>query len=182
MALNKVNIFGVYDDEDLLVSSIKKLQDEGYSIKDVVSPYPIHKVFEMLNLKTRIPMLAFFYGLFAVIVTFIFLYWTSVVNYPLTFGGKPQATLSFIIVIFVMTINITSVLTIITFFLREKKGPGAKPVYDLPGITDDRFLIVIEKHDGMKESDSEAINKLMKVNGAVDVTEIVELNKNENKH
>ncbi len=182
MVLNKVNIFGVYNDEDLLVSSIKKLQDKGYSIKDVVSPYPIHKVFEMLNLKTRIPILAFIYGVFAVISTFVFLYWTSVINYPLAFGGKPQATLSFVIVIFIMTINLTSLLTILTFFIREKKGPGAKPVYDFPGINDDTFLIVIDKNESLKDTDNMSINHLMKEGGALQVIEIEENNMIENTH
>ena len=99
--MNNQKILGIYDDEAKLISSIQSLQDKGYKVKDVVSPYPIEKVFELLKLKTRLPALAFLYALLGLIGTFGFLYWTSVINYPLVFGGKPQNTLSFVIVIFV---------------------------------------------------------------------------------
>lgn len=161
-------IFGVFDNEDNLISSIRTIRDKGIKISDVVSPYPIHEVFEDLKLKTRIPVAAFFFGLFGLLATFGFLYWTSVINYPLVFGGKPQNTLSFVIVIFVMVINITIALTIVTFFLREKKGPGAKPEIEYPGITDDKYLIVI---DVAADTDVNSVNELLKSGGAVEVTE-----------
>lgn len=161
-------IFGVFDDEDNLVSTIRTIRDKGIKISDVVSPYPIHEVFDELKLKTKIPVAAFFYGIFGLLATFGFLYWTSVINYPLVFGGKPQNTLSFVIVIFIMVINITIVLTIVTFFLREKKGPGAKPSIEYPGITDDKYLIVI---DVAKDTDVNSVNELLKSGGAIEVTE-----------
>jgi hypothetical protein len=102
------------------------------------------------------------------LATFGFLYWTSVVNYPLVFGGKPQNTLSFVIVIFVMVINITILLTVVSFFLREKKGPGAKPAIEYPGITDDKFLIVV---DLAPDTDVKSVNEVMKKGGAIEVTE-----------
>ncbi|MCD4681767.1 MAG: DUF3341 domain-containing protein [Bacteroidales bacterium] len=161
-------IFGVFDDEDNLVSTIRTIRDKGIKISDVVSPYPIHEVFDELKLKTKIPVAAFFYGIFGLLATFGFLYWTSVINYPLVFGGKPQNTLSFVIVIFIMVINITIVLTIVTFFLREKKGPGAKPSIEYPGITDDKYLIVI---DVVSDTDVNSVNELLKSGGAIEVTE-----------
>ncbi len=161
-------IFGVFDDEDNLVSSIRTIRDKGIKISDVVSPYPIHEVFDELKLKTRMPVAAFFFGIFGLLGTFGFLYWTSVINYPLVFGGKPQNTLSFVIVIFIMVINITIALTLVTFFLREKKGPGAKPSIEYPGITDDKYLIVI---DVDADTDVNSVNELLKSGGAVEVTE-----------
>ena len=59
--MNNQKILGIYDDETKLISSIQSLQDKGYKVKDVVSPYPIEKVFELLKLKTRLPALAFLY-------------------------------------------------------------------------------------------------------------------------
>ncbi|MBN2173892.1 MAG: DUF3341 domain-containing protein [Bacteroidales bacterium] len=166
--MNKSKIFGVFDQEEKLVSSIRSIKAKGISISDVVSPYPVHEVFEELNLKTRIPVAAFLYGIFGLLTTFGFLYWTSVVNYPLVFGGKPQNTLSFVIIIFVMVINVTVAFTLITFFLIEKKGPGAKPSVEYPGISDNRYLIVI---DITPETDVKALNKLLMDTGAVEITE-----------
>jgi hypothetical protein len=167
--MNKSSVLGVYDDEDKLLKAIHSIQDKGYQIRDVISPFPIHHVFEALKLKTRIPFAAFLYGILGLIATFGFLYWTSVVNYPLVFGGKPQNTLSFIIVIFVMVINIATALTIITFFLREKKGPGAKPKLEYPGITDDRFLILVERNKTMSAADIATISKILKQEGALEI-------------
>jgi hypothetical protein len=166
--MNNTAIFGVYDNEDKLLNSIRTIRDKGIQITDVVSPYPIEEVFHELKLKTRIPVASFIYGIFGLLATFGFLYWTSVVNYPLVFGGKPQNTLSFVIVIFVMVINITIAATIVTFFLREKKGPGALPKYEYEGMTDDKYFIIVQK---TADIDAEEVNSLMKAGGAIEVTE-----------
>ena len=68
--MNNQKILGIYDDESKLISSIQSLQDKGYKVKDVVSPYPIEKVFELLKLKTRLPALAFLYAIIGLIGTF----------------------------------------------------------------------------------------------------------------
>lgn len=166
--MNNPNIFGVFDSEDKLITATKTITDKGIAIKDVISPYPIEEIFHLLKLRTRIPIAAYLYGVFGLLATFGFLYWTSVVNYPLVFGGKPQNTLSFVIVIFVMVINITIASTIVTFFVREKKGPGAVPPYEYEGMTDDKYFIVIEKSPGL---DTDEVNSLLKNGGAIDVTE-----------
>ena len=166
--MNNTAIYGVFDNEDSLLSAVRKISDRGIQITDVVSPYPIEELFHILKLKTRIPVLAFMYGVFGMLATFGFLYWTSVVNYPLVFGGKPQNTLSFVIVIFVMIINITIASTLTTFLIREKKGPGAVPKYDYPGMTDDKYFIIIEKS---AELDADAVNALLKSGGAIEITE-----------
>lgn len=166
--MNNSAIFGVFDSEEKLLGAMRAIKARGIRIADVVSPYPVHEVIRELGLKTRIPVAAFLYGTFGLVATAGFLYWTSVVNYPLVFGGKPQNTLSFVIVIFVMVINITVASTLSTFFLREKKGPGAKPKYEYTGTSDDKYLIVIEKE---KDLDVNAVNQLLKEGGAIEITE-----------
>lgn len=169
--INPKKIVGVFDSEDILIDSIEKLKDKGYRIYDVHSPFPLEGVFDMMKLKTRLPTAAFFYALFALVATFGFLYWTSVVNYPLVFGGKPQNTLSFVIVIFVMVINITALFTIITFFMRENKGPGAQPKIVHPGATDDKFVLIVDKELNMTPEEIHSAHSLLKENGALEVFE-----------
>lgn len=171
MSKSSLNIIGIFDDQDKLINSIKTIQGKGIKVKDVISPYPIHEVFSLLKLKTRMPVAAILYGVFAVTTIFLFLYWTSVINYPLRFGGKPQNTLSFIVVMFVGTINITALLSIVTFFLREKKGPGAKTETIIPDLTDDKFAILIDNADNLGEEKINEINTLFKENGAIEVLE-----------
>lgn len=171
MSKSSLNIIGIFDDQDKLISSIKSIQSKGIRIKDVISPYPIHEVFSLLKLKTRMPVAAILYGVFAVTAIFLFLYWTSVINYPLRFGGKPQNTLSFIVIMFVGTINITALLSIVTFFLREKKGPGAKTETIIPDLTDDKYAILIDDAENLGNEKRKEINTVFKETGAIEVLE-----------
>jgi hypothetical protein len=172
--MEKINIIGVYDDPDLLIQGVRKIKENGFRIKNVFSPFPIHEIWDDLGLKTRMPLLTFFYGAFGALVTFGFLYWTSVVNYPLKFGGKPLNSLSFIIIMFVVTILIANFLTFMTFFIRQRIGPGKKAVLLDQRSVDDRFVIVIEKDPSLSGEEILKINALMKENGAIEVKEEVE--------
>jgi len=172
--MSKTNIIGVYDDPDVLVGAIKKVKGEGIKIKNVFSPFPIHEVFDVLGLKTRLPYLTFLYGVLGALVTYAFLYWTSVISYPLKFGGKPLNSLSFVIILFVMTINIATFLTFMTFFIRQKLWPGKKVVMVEPASADDKFVITVEKNDDMSAEEAKRIIKILEDAGAVDVSQKAE--------
>jgi len=165
-------IVGIYEDPDVLVDAIQKIKDKGIKIKNVFSPFPIHGVFEALGLKTRLPYLTFIYGVIGVSATFAFLYWTSVVSYPLKFGGKPLNSLSFIIIMFVATIFVATLLTFMTFFIRQKLGPGKKVVMLDPRTSDDKFAIVIDKDPELSGEDITKINTVLKETGAVEVNDM----------
>ncbi|MEN8224735.1 MAG: DUF3341 domain-containing protein [Bacteroidota bacterium] len=169
--MNKTNFIGVYDDPDVLVGAIKKVQEKGIKIKNVFSPFPIHEVFHVLGLKTRIPYMTFLYGVIGVLVTYAFLYWISVISYPLKFGGKPLNSLSFVIILFVMTINIATFFTFMTFFVRQKLWPGKKVAMIDPSAVDDKFIISIEKSKDMSAEEASNIMKVLEDAGAVEVSE-----------
>lgn len=169
--MEKINIIGVYDDGDILVDAIKKVKKKGIRIKNVFMPFPVHGVFEALNLKTRLPFATFIYGVIGVSLTFAFLYWTSVVSYPLKFGGKPLNSLSFIIIMFVATIFVAVLLTFTTFFIRQKIGPGKKAVMIDKRTVDDKFIIVIEKEPELSDENLKEINTILKETGAVEINE-----------
>jgi ABC-type amino acid transport system permease subunit len=165
-------IIGVYDDEKKLFASIDSIQENGYEIADVISPFAIEEVFDKLKLTTKINVAAFLYALFGgVIGVFLFLYYTAVLDYPLNIGGKPSLSLTFIVIIFVGTILVTVLFTLLTFFIRDKKGPGAKEHFQYPGITDDTFLILIDKTPELSDKDIKGINKLLTDGGAIKVDE-----------
>jgi len=168
--MSKTNIIGVYDDPDVLVDAIKKIKGNGIKIKNVFSPFPIHEVFEELGLKTRLPYLTFIYGVLGALVTYAFLYWTSVISYPLKFGGKPLNSLSFVIILFVMTINIATFLTFMTFFIRQKLWPGKEVVMVDSASTDDKFIITVDKTEDMTAEEAKRIMKVLEDAGAVNVS------------
>ncbi len=166
---NQNQILGVFDDPDVVNAAVDELLRNNISIKDVFSPFPLEHVWEKLNLKTRIPYATFLYGAFGTIATFAFLYWTSVINYPLIFGGKPTDSLSFIVLMFVLAILSGVVLTFLTYLIREKLWPGKKATLPDPRSMDDKFVIVIEKDKEMDETTVRKIEKLLTKNGAVEV-------------
>lgn len=165
------NIIGIYDDPDVLVAAAKTLKEKDVRIKNVFSPFPIHELWEVLGLKTRLPLMTFIYGFTGFVGIYAFLYWTSVVNYPLKFGGKPLNSLSFIIIMFVGTIFVAVLMTLITFFVRQKIGPGKEVVMIDPRTTDEVFAIVIERQPGLTESEVSRIKEILKETGAVEVSE-----------
>jgi len=169
--MQNINIIGVYSDENVFLNAINELQTNNIRIHDVFSPFPLHGVFEKLKLKTRIPYATFIYGAIGAISVFIFLYWTSVVNYPLKFGGKPLNTLSFIIIMFVLTIFVGTLLTFLTYFTVEKMWPGKKANLPVPRTTSDQFAILIQKEPDMDEKTVNDITQLLEKTGAIEVKE-----------
>jgi hypothetical protein len=169
--MNNTNIIGIYEDEDVLLNAMDELQKNDIKIKDAYSPIPIHGVFEKLNLSTRLPYATFIYGAIGTISVFAFLYWTSVVSYPLKFGGKPLNTLSFIIIMFVLTIFVGTLFTFLTYFAREKMYPGKKVNLPVPSTTNDQFAILIEKEEGLSDAETKKINDVLKKTGAVEIKE-----------
>jgi len=169
--MNNKTIIGIYEDEDVLLKAIDELQENDIKINDVYSPIPLHGVFEKLNLTTRLPYATFIYGAIGALAVFAFLYWTSVVSYPLKFGGKPLNTLSFIIIIFVLTIFVGTLFTFLTYFIREKMYPGKKINLPVPRTTNDQFAIVIEIERNMNTADVKKVNKILEKSGAVEIKE-----------
>ena len=165
--MNKGYVTGVFDDEDSLVAAFGKLVKAGIMPEEVFTPYPVHEILDGMGNKTRITHAAFFYGLFATIGLLGFMYYVSVIDWPLNFGGKPfNAFPSFIVVTIVATILVVTLLTLFTFSVRAEVFPGKKPEIMHPGATDDKFVVVISDSIG-KEKEELAV-KIIQEHGQVE--------------
>jgi len=167
--MKKAFKIGIYDDEETFISSIKSLQQKEFKIYDVFTPYPVHEVFHLLKLKSRLPTAAYFFGLFAIIAVLAFLYYTSVIDWPIVYGGKPFNSFpSFIVVTIVITIFTVTIASLGVFSARSKLIPGRdNTIFDYRA-TDDKFVIVVNT-DTLDDSGSAQIAALMKEQGAVEV-------------
>jgi hypothetical protein len=136
---------GIFDDEGKFISSIKSLQEKKLQIFDVFTPYPVHEVFHLLKRKSRLPTAAYFLGLFGILATLGFLYYASVINWPIVYGGKPYNSFpSFIVVTIVITILTVTIGSLALFSARSKLFPGRdNTIFDLRA-TDDKFVIVVD--------------------------------------
>ncbi len=170
----KTSILGIYDDEHVMLHAVDKLQADGIVVADVYSPFPIHGIWSRLKMTTRLPYATFVYGAVAATLIFGMLYWMSVVSYPLKFGGKPLNTLSFIIIMFVMTINIGTLFTFLTYLFREKMYPGKQVVLPDVRSVEDKFVVVIANTDAMDEKASKHLRQLLTETGATEIKESTE--------
>jgi hypothetical protein len=160
---------GIFDEEEKFLSSIKSLQEQDFLIYDVFTPYPVHEVFHLLKRKSRLPTAAYLFGLFGIIATLAFLYYTSVIDWPIVYGGKPFNSFpSFIVVTIVITILTVTIASLAVFSARSKLFPGRdNTIFDLRA-TDDKFVIVVTS-DVQDKSRDERAGRVMKENGAVEV-------------
>lgn len=158
---------GVFADEEHFLSALESLKHRNIPVYDVFTPYPIHDVFHLLERKSRLPLAAYFFGLFGITATLAFLYYTSVINWPIVYGGKPFNSFpSFVVVTIVITIFTVTILSLALFSARSKLVPGRENTVFDSRATDDKFVIVIEG------SGEEAV-KIMQDNGVLEVTEKV---------
>ena len=160
---------GIFDEEEKFITSIRMLQEQKVTIFEVFTPYPIHEVFHLLKRKSKLPTAAYFFGLFGVIATLGFLYYTSVISWPVVYGGKPFNSFpSFIVVTIIITILTVTILSLATFSVRSKLFPGREnTIFDFRA-TDNKFVIVVSL-DAEEGSLSESAEKVMKENGAIEI-------------
>ena len=61
--MSKKVLHAIFDDEEVLLSSVKEIKDNDIVISEVYSPFPIHGLDHALGLKeTRMAITAFIYG------------------------------------------------------------------------------------------------------------------------
>ena len=162
---------GIFDQEGTFVSSLESLRKEGLEIFEVFTPYPMHEVFKLLKRKSRMPTVAYFMGLAAIISTLGFLYYTAVINWPVVYGGKPFNSFpSFVVITLVLTILIVTIGSLFVFSARSRLFPGRdNTIFDFRA-TNDKFIIVLSA-DGLDQFQSERAGNIMKETGAVEIVD-----------
>jgi Alternative complex III, ActD subunit len=167
--MTKAFKIGVFDHEEKFISSLKSLREEKLEIFDVFTPYPIHEVFEVLKRKSRLPTVAYFIGLSAVLATLAFLYYTAVIDWPVVYGGKPFNSFpSFIVITLVLTILSVTIGSLAVFSARSKLFPGRDNTIFDNRATDDKFVIVMDADNLDKSAADKAVN-IMKEMGAIEI-------------
>lgn len=165
-------IYGVYDDEEILMQAIPQLKAQGVNCVDVQSPFPIHGIEPLLNIpRTRISITAFLFGISGTAFALWMTWYMMIHDWPINIGGKPNFMLymnlpAFIPVIFEVTVFCAAHGMAITFLLRSKILPGVTAPIPHPRITDDKFVLHVDVKDESKTSEAGA---LLRSSGASDV-------------
>jgi len=162
-------ISAYFTDEENLLSATRILREKDIAILDVLTPFPVHGLDEILGLKdSKIPTVGFIAGAVGTLFAFGFQAWAFVVDYPLLIGGKPHFAIpSFIPITFEVTVLFAAFAMVFAFLFRSRLGLGAKNKIHDERITDDRFLIIIDA--GEKKDQFEVVKTILENEAALNI-------------
>ena len=165
-------IYGVFDDDEVLLSSVKEIRSNNIEIEEVFSPFPIHGLDKALGLKeTRMAITAFIYGCLGLSLGALMIYNIMIVDWPQNIGGKPNGTFyhnmpAFVPILFECTVMFAAHLMSITYLIKCGLFPGGKSESPDPRTTDDKFLMVINV-----DGDTSSVKEMLTKTGASEINE-----------
>lgn len=164
-------VLGVFEDESHLLRATREVRRRGLHVADVFAPYAVHGLDEAMGLRpSMLPWVCFAAALTGAGLKLWFEFWTAVVDWPLNVGGKPWNSLpAFVPVTFEVMVLSAGVATVCAFLLLARLRPGKRPSLVHPGVTDDRFVLLLEESDA--RFDFAAVRRLLLRMGAVAVEE-----------
>lgn len=163
-------ITGIFNDESLLLQALKKLQSEGVNIKDIYGPNPDHDLMKALTKESPLPYISVLTGIFTIVGAFAFIYYVTVIDYPLMYGGKPIFSFPpMVVILFLLCILVTGGVTTFAFLGMEQLFPGKKAKLAGPRVLDDRFYLELDQNFNPEE-----IKGWLKELGAEEIIEVTE--------
>lgn len=169
--MSKRLLVGVFENEQDTLDAIRLSRRRGFKIVDVYAPYAVHGVEEAIGLSpSRLPWIVFALGVLGAGLKVWFEFWTTAIDWPLNVGGKPFNSLpAFVPVTFEVMVLFAAVGAVISFFFVCRLFPGKRSVMPVPGVTDNRFAVVLEETDSRFETGE--VEKMFKGFHAVHVEE-----------
>jgi hypothetical protein len=170
--MSKNTLYGIFDDEEVLLSSVKEIRSNNIEIEEVFSPFPIHGLDKALGLKeTRMAIMAFIYGCLGLSLGALMIYFIMIVDWPQNIGGKPNWTFyhnmpAFVPILFECTVLFAAHLMSITYLIRCGLFPGGESDSPDERTTDDKFLMVINV-----DGNFAAVKEILKKTGATEINE-----------
>ncbi len=115
---HKEVIYGIYNDEEILLRAVRKAKADHLEIMDVFTPFPVHGLDQAMGLEeSRLHHAGFVYGLIGCLTAFLGMTWIFTSDWPIIFGGKPYWPVpSFIPITFEMTVLFSAWGMTITFY------------------------------------------------------------------
>ena len=144
-------LVATYSDAETLLAAVRAATSENFRVYDVFAPYPIHGLDHAMGVRrSRLPWVTFLVGILALIFALSFQFYTTVLDWPLNVGGKPDnSTLAFVPICFELTVLISGLATVAALFVRARLYPGKKELLFADGVTNDTFALVLrQRGDG----------------------------------
>lgn len=152
--VRKLPIYGYlaeFDDQARLLAAARAVKEKGYEVVEAYSPLPIHGLADILGWKNHLPAIVFVGGLVGACVGFGLQYWVSVIEYPLSVGGKPlNSWPAFIIPTFECTILFAAAAAVLGMLGLNGLPQPYHPVFNVERFVEasrNRFFIMILSRD-----------------------------------
>jgi len=167
-------VIGVFAEEGGLLGVTRAARAEGMKVIDAYTPYPVHGLDSAMGLRpSRLPWVCFWAAITGAALKLWFEFWTTMVDWPLNVGGKPWNSLpAFVTVTLQGMVLSAGLATVFAFLVLARLWPNKQPALVIPGITDDRFVLVLEESDA--RFDFDRVRKLFQKFGAVKIEERLE--------
>lgn len=161
-------LLGIYEDEDVLLSAVKKVRAAGIKIHEVFSPYPVHGLDEALGYRrTRLPIAAFMFGFLGMVLALTMQGYMLAIDWPMIIGGKNYASVTFVPVTFEMTVLLSALGMVGTFLVVSNMRPWAKPRIFDERSTDDKHVMAVDMD--VNKASAEEITRILRESGASEV-------------
>ena len=164
-----------FEHEDDILGASRTVRESGFRIAGVYTPYAVHGLDKAMGLPpSRLPFVCLLLGVLGAVLKVYFEFWTTAVSWPINVGGKPWNSLpAFVPVTFEVMVLCAGVSVVVAFLFAARLWPGKHAVLADPGVTDHRFVLVIEQADAV--FDPVKVHELLKRFHVVRVEERVEL-------
>ncbi len=168
----KTYLLGKFWHPDHVYDALAKMREIGVKARDVFSPFPMHEIEPLLDIKrTRLTITAFIYGALGTLTAVTMISVIYGLIWPMNIGGKPTLPIpDYVPITFELTVLFAAHGTVLTFLIVSSYWPGKKAILMDDRQTDDVFVIAIDK-DAMPAGSEADATRIMNEAGAYVVTE-----------
>lgn len=164
-------LIAVFEHEDDLLAAARLLREQDYRIIDAYTPYAVHGLDQALGLRpSRLTWVCFLCGMFGTLGMLWFQYWVGAVSWRVNVGGKPWNSLpSTMPVTFESGVLLAGFGSVFALLGVSRLYPGKKAQPEIAGVTDHRFVLVIDEADA--RCDAARVRNLLTPLNLVELTE-----------
>ena len=138
---NRNILFGLYDDEQVLMEAVREAKEDDLDILDVYTPFPVHGLDPILGLH----VVGFLFGCVGALTAFLGMSWIFTDEWPMIIGGKPYWSVpAFIPITFEITVLFASIGMVVVFYAVNGLTPRTHTEVLHPRITDGKFAIAFD--------------------------------------
>lgn len=143
-----------YRDPDDCLAAVRTFREEGFTVHDVHTPFPVHGMPEAVGLPpSRLGIATFAGGALGLLGAVLLQTWVHAVAWPLDIGGKSYVSgPAQVPVAFEMTVLLAAFATVGGLLAVSRLWPRLHPErveqQPAPEVTDDRFIVLVLEGDG----------------------------------